>query len=123
MQQAVRDQILSHTQVFQWHVQFKTGHTSFDDDEHTGIPTSCTTSETVTQIQELVCQDCRQTIHNIAEKVGIGYGTCEWVLMKEMGMHCVAAKFAPRILRADQKHPAVSGEIQNGCHPLPIILP
>jgi hypothetical protein len=35
-QQAFRDQILSHTQVFQWHVQFKTSHTSGDNDEHTG---------------------------------------------------------------------------------------
>jgi len=35
--------------------------------------------------------------------VGIGYGTCQWVLTEELGMHCVAAKFVRRILTADQK--------------------
>jgi hypothetical protein len=39
----------------------------------------------------------------MAEEVGIGYGTCQWVLMKELGMHHVTAKFVPRILTADQK--------------------
>jgi len=57
IQQAFGDQSLSHAQVFQWHARFKTGRTSVDDDEHIGRPTSCTTPETVTQIQEFVRQD------------------------------------------------------------------
>jgi hypothetical protein len=61
-QQAFGEQILSRTQVFQWHARFKTGRTSVDDDEHTGRPTSCTTPETVARIQELVGQDRRRTI-------------------------------------------------------------
>jgi hypothetical protein len=51
----------------------------------------------------LVHQDGHWTIHDIAEEVGIGYGTYQWVLMKEFGMHHVVAKFVPRILAADQK--------------------
>ena len=57
IQQGFRDQSLSCAQVFQWHAQFKTGCTSVDDDERTGRPTSCTTSETVVRIQELIRQD------------------------------------------------------------------
>jgi len=89
--------------VFKWHARFKTGRTSVDDDEYTGRPTSCTTPETVARIQELVRQDRRRTIRDIAEEVEVGYGTCQWVLTAELGMHCVAAKFVPRILTADQK--------------------
>ena len=48
IQQAFRDQSLSRVRVFQWHARLKTGHTSVDNDEHTGRPTSCTTPETVT---------------------------------------------------------------------------
>jgi tRNA G37 N-methylase TrmD len=55
IQQAFGDQSLSHT--FQWRAWFKTGHTSVDDNEYTGRPTSCTDPETVAQIQELVHQD------------------------------------------------------------------
>jgi len=94
--------------VSQWHAWFKTGRTSVNDDEHTGRPRSCTTPETVAQIQELVRQDRQWTIHNIAEEVGIGYGTCQRVLMEELGRHHVAAKFVPRILTTDQKQQRVN---------------
>ena len=103
IQQTFGDQILSRAQVFQWHAQFRTGSTSVDDDEHTGRPRSCTTPETVARIQELVSQDECRTIHDIAEEVGIGYGTCQHVLTEELGVHRVAATFVPRILTADQK--------------------
>ena len=105
IQQAFGDQSVSCAQVFQWHAWFKTGHTSVDDNEHTGRPTSCTAPQTLAQIQELLCQDQRWTI---AEEVGIGYGTSQWVLTEELGMHCVAAKFVPRILTADQKQQRVN---------------
>jgi len=108
IQQVFGDQTLSCAQAFQWHARFKTGRISVDDDEHTGRPTSCTTPETVAQIQELFRQDQRRTIHNIAEEVGVGYGTCQQVLMEELGMHCVAAKFVPRNLTADQKQQCVN---------------
>jgi len=94
--------------VFLWHVQFKTGRTSVDGDEHIGRPTSCTNHETVARIQELLRQDRRRTIHDIAEKVGIGYGTFQQVLTEEFGMHSVAAKFTSRILTTDQKLQRVS---------------
>jgi hypothetical protein len=45
IQQAFRDQILSRTQVFQWHSRFKTGRKSVDDYEHTGRPTSSATPQ------------------------------------------------------------------------------
>jgi len=108
IQQAFRDQSLSRAQVFQWHTRFKTGCTSVDNAEHKGRPRSCTTPETVARIQELIRQDQRWTIHDIAEEVGIGYGTCQQVLMEELGMHHVAAKFVPRILTADQKQQRVN---------------
>jgi hypothetical protein len=94
--------------VFQWHVRFKTGSTSVDDNEHTGRPTSCTTPETVTRIQELVRQDRRYTIPDIVEEVRIGYGTYQRVMTKEFGMHRVTDKFVPKVLRADQRQQRVN---------------
>ena len=78
IQQVFGNQILSRAQVFQWHARFKTGHTSVEDDECTGRPTSCITPETVARIQELIWQDRRLTIRDIAEEVEVGYGTCQW---------------------------------------------
>jgi len=93
--------------VFQWHARFKTGRTSVDDYEHTGRPTSCTTPEIVARIQELIRQDRRRIIRDIAEEVEVGYGTCQRVLTEELGMHRVAAKFVSRVLTADQKQQRV----------------
>ena len=107
-QQAFGDQILSLAQVFQWHARFKTGRRSIDDDEHTGRLRSCTIPEVVVRIQELPHHDQRRTIHDIAEEVGVGYGTCQRVLTEELAMHHVAAKFVPRILTADQKQQRVN---------------
>jgi len=107
IQQGFGDQRLSRTQVFQWHARFKTGRTSVDDDEHTGTPASSTAPETVARIQELIRQDRHRTIRDIAEEMEVGYGTCQWVLTEELGIHHVAAKFVPRILTADQKQQRV----------------
>ena len=95
IQQGFGDQSLSHTQVFQRHTCFKTDRTSVDNDEHTGRPTSCTIPETVARIQELIRQDGRRTIPDIAEELEVGYGTCQRVLTEELGMHRVASKFVP----------------------------
>jgi len=108
IQQSFGDQSLGRTQVFQWHTLFKTGRTSFDDDEHTGRPTSCTTPKTVARIQQLILQDQSRTNRDFAEELGVGYGTCQQVLTEELGMHRVAAKFVPRILTADQKQQRVN---------------
>ena len=108
IQQGFGDQSLSRTQVFRWHARFKAGRTSVDDDEHTGRPTSCTTPETVARIQEIIRQDRRRTIRDIAGEMDVGYGTCQRVLTEELGMQRVAAKFVPRILTADQMHQRVS---------------
>jgi len=108
IQQGFGDQSLSRTQVFRWHARFKAGRTSVDDDEHTGRPTSCTTPETVARIQEIIRQDRRRTIRDIAGEMDVGYGTCQRVLTEELGMQRVAAKFVLRILTADQLHQRVS---------------
>ena len=108
IQPAFGDQSLSSAQVFQWHARFKTGRTSVDGDEHTGRLRSCKTPETFALIQALLRQDRRQTIHDIAEELGICYGTSQRVLTEELGMHRVAAKFVPRILTADQKQQRVN---------------
>jgi len=77
IQQVFGDQSLSRTQMFKWHARFKASRTSVDDDEHTGRPTSCTTPETVAQIQEIIRQDRRRIIRDIAEEVEVVYGKCQ----------------------------------------------
>ena len=95
IQQAFGDQSLSRAQVFQWHALFKTGHTSVDGDTQRDAE-AAQLLKLLHEFKELIRQDQHWTIHEIVEVVGICYGTYQWVLTEEFGMHCVTAKFVPR---------------------------
>jgi hypothetical protein len=105
IQQAFRDQSLSRARVFQWPARFKTGHMSFDDDKHTGRPTSCTTPETVTQIQELVHQDWCRTIHDMLRRwelvMGHANGFCRknWAWTVSQPSFCPGSWRRPKLWR------------------------
>jgi len=51
----------------------------------------------------LILQNRRLTIREIAEDVGISFGSCQAILTEKLNMQRVAAKFVPRVLTEDQK--------------------
>jgi hypothetical protein len=108
IRQAFGEESMSHRQVFGWHAQFRTDRISIEDDQHTGRPISCTTSDTVAKLQQSVHEDCCPAIQDLADEMGIGYGTCQWILTAELGMHHVATKFVPGNLTAYQKQQCVN---------------
>jgi hypothetical protein len=57
--------------VFEWHSRFKAGRVSVEDDERSGRPSISKTTENVEKIQELVHEDRCQTIHELADTVGM----------------------------------------------------
>jgi hypothetical protein len=73
IRQAFGEERMSRTQVFEWHAWFRTGLTSTKNDQHNGRPISCTT---LAKLQQLICEDRRQTIQDLADETGIGYGSC-----------------------------------------------
>ena len=54
-------------------------------------------------VRDLILQNRRLTIREIAEDVGISFGSCQAILTEKLNMHRVAAKFVPRVLTEDQK--------------------
>jgi hypothetical protein len=108
IRQAFGEESMSVHRVFEWHARFRAGRTSIDNDQHTGRAINCTMPNTVARLQKLVHEDRRRTIQDLADEIGIGYGTCQWILTAELGMHRVAAKFVSRILTADQKQQRVN---------------
>jgi hypothetical protein len=43
----------------------------------------------------------RLTVREVAEEVGLFIGSCHTILMEDLGMHLVSAKFVPRLLIDD----------------------
>jgi bacterioferritin-associated ferredoxin len=52
-------------------------------------------TENVEEIQELVHEDRCQTIHELADTVGINCGDCQEILTEYLNIHCTAMKFVP----------------------------
>jgi hypothetical protein len=102
LQQAYGDEVMSCTQCFEWHRQFKGGRTSLED-ERSGRPSMSITPENVKQIQELVHVDHQRTINVIANIVGVSYGSVQTILMSELSKRHVTAKFVPRLLAPEQR--------------------
>jgi hypothetical protein len=93
---------LSWIAVFEWHSRFKDGQVSVEDDKHSGRTSTGITTKNVEKIRELIHKDCRQTIHELADTVGISYGVCLVVLTENLNMRHIAAKFVPLLLSNDQ---------------------
>ena len=67
----------------------------------------------INEVRDLILQNHRLTIREIAEDVGISFGSCQAILTEKLSMYCVAAKFVPRVLTKDQKanHVNISQEL------------
>jgi hypothetical protein len=70
-------------------------------------------TENVEKIWELIHEDRRWTIYELADTVGIIYGVRQEILRENLNMRRIAAKFVPRLLTNDQKQWCI-----NVCHEL-----
>ena len=94
---------MSRTQCFEWYSHFKTGRTSIDEDPRSGQPSTSTDDVDIDAVRDLILQNHRLTIREIAEDVGISFGSCQAILTEKLNMHRIAAKFVPCVLTEDQK--------------------
>jgi hypothetical protein len=103
MIRAYGNEAMSCARCFKWHVHFKRGRTLLTDDERSGQPSTNSTPKNVEIIRQLVHEECRRTIKDIAAIVNVLYGTVQTILMCDFNMHCIAAKFMPRFLTLEEK--------------------
>jgi hypothetical protein len=103
LHEAFGEHSLSQKVVFECRSRFNTGRVSVEDDEHSGRPRTSKTTENVKKIPELIHEDRRQTIHELADTVGISCRVCQEILTENLNMCRIIAKFVPRLLTNDQK--------------------
>jgi len=108
LQEAFGDNAMSQSKAFLWYKHFKDGQTSVDDDEHSGRPSISTTPENIAKVCEGILADCRQTIHDVCEIVGLSYGTVQRILVDSLNTRRISARFVPRLLSDDQKALSIS---------------
>jgi len=98
LKEAFGEQALSQARTFEWFKHFKDGQESVEDDKRSG-----TTLEMIAKVRDVILEDRRQTIHNVCNRVGLSYRSCQRILADEMNMRRIAAKFVPCLLNSDQR--------------------
>ena len=100
---AYGESAMSKTRVYEWYKRFQDGREDVEDDERSGRPSTSTTDENVEKVEEMVMNNRRITIRDVADDVGISIGSCHEIFSNVLGMKRVAAKFVPKLLIFEQK--------------------
>jgi len=91
------EESISHTQVFEWCHCFKEGQTSVEGDKHPGWPLTCTNSEMIDIVRNLLESDRRLMIRESPKKMEFDQFmscSCDWRCGHEMrgsAVHSVSA--------------------------------
>ena len=84
--------------------QFKRGDFSTFDAPRPGRPKTVITPEIIDQIHGLIFEDRRIWAKSIAEQRGFSRERVESIILEDLDMRKLSAKWVPKCLNADQKH-------------------
>ena len=82
---------------------FKDGWETVGSDPRSGRPVTSRTPENVERVQTAINQDRRPTVWELGADLGTPNTTVSEILMQDLGMKHVVAKFIPQLLLPEQK--------------------
>jgi len=83
--------------------QFKRGDFSTCDAPRPGRPKAVTTPEIIDQIHELILEARRISAESIAEQLGISREQVGSIILEDLDIRKLSAKWVPKCMNADQK--------------------
>lgn len=99
--------------IHKWFTEFRCGRTSTEDAPRSGRPIEVTTSEMITKIHDIVLEDRRVKLREIATTVKISYERVFNILHEHLHMKKLSARWVPRLLTVDQKRERVRLSLNN----------
>ncbi|XP_029673845.1 protein GVQW3-like [Formica exsecta] len=94
---------MNKTSVYKWYKCFQEGRKDVENGERPGRSSTSTTDDNVGKVKKMIMDNRRITIREVADDVGISFGSCQAIFSDVLGLRCVAAKFVPKLLNFDQK--------------------
>jgi AraC-like DNA-binding protein len=91
------------TQIKKWFNCFKDGHTLANSDQCSGRPSTSRNANVIENVHSLILEDCRLTIREIADEVGISTVSVHSILTEDLHMCRVVVKFVPKLLSQGQQ--------------------
>jgi hypothetical protein len=90
--------------VYEWIEMFKNGHMSVTDAVRLGHPTTATTIQNEERARELILQNRRVTVDEIAKQLSISIGSADSVVHDNLQFHTVCARGVHKELMDEHKH-------------------
>ena len=83
----------SYSTVAKWTSDFKSGRESLDDGPRSGRPKRATNPEVIAKVRNIVLEDRRMKLRDIAKRVGISYERVYHILTEELGMKKISDRW------------------------------
>jgi transposase len=84
------DSSASFSTIKKWAAKFKRGRTSLEDDPREGRPKNATIPEIIEQVHDMVLDDRRMKVREIAETIGISKERVGYILHEKLDMKSLA---------------------------------
>lgn len=108
LQNVFGDDAMGKSAVYKWIGQFAEGRNSTDIAEGRGRPRSSASTENVKRVQALIEEDRRITVRDIAECMDMSTSTVHKILVEELQLSKLCARWVPRMLTVAQMEVRVS---------------
>jgi transposase len=94
---------LSHRIVYEWTEMFKNGSRSVNDAQHSGRPTTATTTQNEERAREQILQNRRLTVDEITKQLNISIRSAYSVVHDNHHFHKVCTRQVPKDLLNEHK--------------------
>jgi len=106
--QVYGDNVMKKTAVYKWVARFSEGRKSVTDEERSERPATNRTEENIVKIRQILRENRRLNVRNIAEQVNIDRETVRKILTENLDMREVCAKMVAKELAEEQKQRRVT---------------
>ena len=94
---------MSRTQVQLRYNRLKEGRENVNDNARPGRPSTSTTDENIEPMKKMILDKRRITVREVADDVGISFGSCQAIITDVLGMKRAASKIVSKLLNFEQK--------------------
>ena len=107
LEKCYEDSAPSKTTICQRYAEFKRVRTDTEDAEYSGRPNEVVIPETIKKVHEIVFENRKLKLREIADTLKISYGSVYAILHEHLSMRKLLSKWVPRLLTVDQKRQRV----------------